>query len=130
MRPCKNTIPMNEWNEQQLKSVIKSKKSTPKLRTTALNILEHNRKNYKETVENFFNIHKNKFWNLALWQLYREGKAKQYGVGEHKRFYIEDISLVIDKMIEIRRRLSNFEATIPSNSDKKNITRELHTWKR
>lgn len=126
MRPKKETMLMPEWSEKQLKACIRNKKTDETVRIKAQTTLEHNRKNYQETVENFFNPEKNKFWNLALWQLYREGKAKQYGVGEHKRFYISDVSLVFDKMVEIRRKISNFEVVKSDNT----ITKELHTWKR
>ena len=126
MRPRKDTIPMSEWSVVQLNAVLKSKKSNAKLKTKVEQIFQHRKEKGKIFLNNFFNQDKNKFWNLALWQLYREGKTKQYGVGEHKRFYIDDVSLVIDKMIEIRRKISNFEVVKSDDT----ITKELHTWKR
>ena len=133
MRPNKASIPMTDWTAKQLTAVLQDKKSTVQLKRKVQKIFQSRQDKGWELLQKFFSNEHNKFWNLARWQLYREGKARLHGHGKQARFYIEDKSLIFDKMIEIRNRYSKWEAgkaVENPNSTLNKIKKELDTWKR
>ena len=80
----------------------------------------------------FFDSTKNKFLNLAKWQLYREGKARVYGHGKYLRFSIDDPIMLFDKMLEVKDAYDNYR--IGKSKDQRqlcdSVREELQVWKR
>lgn len=123
MRPPKSKN-MSEWSKQQLDTVLNSKKSSKEDKEKVQAILTDRVEKGFIFLKKFFNQESNKFWNLAKWQLYREGKAKCYGVGVHQKFYIKDTSLIFDKMIEIKNKFDKYQ------KGKDETIKEFSEWKR
>jgi hypothetical protein len=126
MRPRKDKD-MKNWTASQLKEVLRSKKSPEALKKKVERIFQDRQEKGWEFLQKFFNQGTNKFWLLAKWQLFREGKAKVYGTGKHARFYIEDSSLIFDKMIEIKKKFDKYQT---GKSQEAEIKREFESWKR
>lgn len=126
MRPRKEDIPIKEWKKEQLEEILKDKKASEATKKKIHRILEERREKGFEFLQRFFNPRFNKFWLLAQWQLYREGKARVYTNGKHLKFYIDDKTLIFDKMIEIKAKFDKFQ----TGKDTDDIKRELQAWKR
>lgn len=99
---------MKEWSISRLKHMMRRRSCPPELRKKIENIIAVRKEKNWVFLQSFFS-ESNKFWTLAKWQLYREGKAKLYGTGVHKRFFIDDTSLIFDKMIEIKDRYDSYK---------------------
>ena len=128
MRPTKESTPMVNWSKEQLYSSLASKKTPKEIKDEIRKIFKDRQEKGWVFLNRFFNQETNKFWNLAKWQLYREGKARMYGVGKHRRFYIENPELIFDKMIEIKTIYD--KRLFGKNYNDKEIKQELNTWKR
>jgi hypothetical protein len=129
MRKTKNDTPMTDWTEGQLKALINKENTPVDLVLKATNILHERRDKGYEFLCDFFSP-KNKFWTLAKWQLYREGKARVYYEGAKAKFDIEDSSLVFDKMIEIHGKFMKQNKDSKDKTDVRNAVKEMATWKR
>lgn len=101
MRPKKDTIPMKDWDIKSLKKILAGKHTTPEMKQKVVAILVERENKGMEFWENFWNVQNNKFLRLALWQLWREGKAEQYKVGNNIRFYVKDQLLIFDTIERI-----------------------------
>ena len=115
------------FSVNQLARIMADKKSSEVQKVEAVNILNDRQEKGWECLQKFFSS-KNKFWELAKYQLYREGKAKVYGTGVHKRFYVKDTSLIFDKMVEIRTRFAKYEKGKTKINDP--LLEEFNAWKR
>jgi len=120
---------MIKWRSESLKNVINNPSSNIEDIIVAQSILEKRKNNTTFTdnmIEMFFST-KNKFWNLAMWQLYREGKAKTYHNGQKKVWYIDDNEMIFDKMVELR---CAYEMYMSQKNDKETIKTGISAWKR
>jgi len=132
MRPKKNSVQMKFWNINQLKETLYNCKTSGATKRKIERILQERRDKGFDFVQAFFNLSKNKFWELAQWQLYREGKAKKYGTGKHTKFYIDNPLDVFDKMIEVKKRYDKVCEATSKNSRQTtaDIKKEVAEWKR
>jgi len=121
MRPTKESTPMVNWSKEQLLNLLNDDNTSKDLKKKVVKIFKDRQENGWIFLNRFFSQETNKFWNLAKWQLYREGKARMYGTGPHKRFYIDNSELVFDKMLEIKKI---WDKNLFSDN------KELNTWKR
>jgi hypothetical protein len=112
---------------KQMKRLLK-KKNLPQSERDYINgKLNGNFEAWWKTLKQLDNPSTNKFYNLAVWQLYREGKAKKYNNGTQVFFVIDDKVSILDKMIEIRAQVGKFEANKAENIES---IQELRIWKR
>ena len=128
MRPTKESTPMVNWSKEQLLNILNDDQSPKNLKKEVVKIFKDRQEKGWIFLNRFFNQETNKFWNLAKWQLYREGKARMYGVGTHKRFYIDNPELIFDKMIEIKTIWD--KRLLGKNYNEKTLLKEIKIWKR
>ena len=123
---------IKHWEAKDLYNVLNNPKAKAEVKDKIMNEFKDREIKNKPLVDAFFNPSKNKFWNLAKWQLYREGKARVYGHGKYLRFDIDNPTLIFDKMIEVKDAYDNFKTG--KNPDERKIAdtvrEELQVWKR